>query len=346
MQIECCILSKYFRIFEIRNFQMTMAARQILTPQALHMLSVVAQEGSLAAAARALGVVPSALTYRVRALEDALDVLLFDRSSRKAVLTEAGHELIAEGNRILAELDAVANRVKRVATGWEPQITIAFDSLISQRVLQELCERFYELDPPTQIKLSAHTLSGTWEALGYGEADLAIGGVVEQMSTGIQSKALGEVGFVFAVAPHHPLANAAEPISDEVIGRYRAVAVADSARRNKGVTIGLLPGQQVLTVPTMPMKLDAQIRGLGCGFLPECLARPHIEIGQLVQKRTQRAARVVRLSYGWRAEGRGHHTGKALSWWLEQLEQPTLRHAMLFSHGTPGVQSSTRRSKR
>jgi DNA-binding transcriptional LysR family regulator len=322
---------------------MTITARQILTPQALHMLSVVAEEGSLAAAARALGLVPSALTYRVRALEDALDVLLFDRTSRKAVLTEAGRELIAEGNRILAELDAVANRVKRVATGWEPQITIAFDSLISQRVLQELCERFYELDPPTQIKLSAHTLSGTWEALSYGEADLAIGGVEQLGAAGIQSKPLGEVAFVFAIAPHHPLAHAPEPLSDEAIGRYRAVAVADSARRNKGVTIGLLPGQQVLTVPTMPMKLDAQIRGLGCGFLPECLARPHIDIGQLVQKRTQRAARVVRLSYGWRAEGRTRQAGKALGWWLEQLEQPRLRHALLFSHGTPSATQSAKR---
>ena len=39
---------------------------------------------------------PSALTYSVRQLEDALDVLLFDRSSRQAVLTSAGQELLHE----------------------------------------------------------------------------------------------------------------------------------------------------------------------------------------------------------------------------------------------------------
>jgi DNA-binding transcriptional LysR family regulator len=45
------------------------------------MLQVISEAGSFAAAARHLGLVPSALTYRVRQIEDALDVLLFDRSS-------------------------------------------------------------------------------------------------------------------------------------------------------------------------------------------------------------------------------------------------------------------------
>jgi DNA-binding transcriptional LysR family regulator len=68
--------------------------------------------------------VPSALTYSVRQLEEALDVLLFDRRSRQAKLTAAGEELLREGRRLLSEIDAVANRVRRVATGWEGQLTI------------------------------------------------------------------------------------------------------------------------------------------------------------------------------------------------------------------------------
>ena len=63
--------------------------RDVLTPAALSMLQVIAETGSFAAAARAINMVPSALTYRVRQIEDALDVLLFDRSSRQAQLTEA-----------------------------------------------------------------------------------------------------------------------------------------------------------------------------------------------------------------------------------------------------------------
>ena len=71
-------------------------ARSALTPDALAMMEAIAQSGSFAAAARQLGKVPSALTYSVRQLEDALDVLLFDRRSRQATLTAAGQELLDE----------------------------------------------------------------------------------------------------------------------------------------------------------------------------------------------------------------------------------------------------------
>jgi molybdenum-dependent DNA-binding transcriptional regulator ModE len=71
--------------------------RHVLTPEALTMMVAIARNGSFAAAARQLGKVPSALTYSVRQLEDALDVLLFDRRSRQAKLTAAGQELLDEG---------------------------------------------------------------------------------------------------------------------------------------------------------------------------------------------------------------------------------------------------------
>ena len=68
--------------------------RNALSPENLHLIGTVARCGSLAAASRELGMVPSALTYRVRQVEDALDVLLFDRRSRRATLTRAGQELL------------------------------------------------------------------------------------------------------------------------------------------------------------------------------------------------------------------------------------------------------------
>ena len=53
-------------------------ARDVLTPESLTMLQTIAQLGSFAAAARDMGLVPSALSYRVRQMEESLDVLLFD----------------------------------------------------------------------------------------------------------------------------------------------------------------------------------------------------------------------------------------------------------------------------
>jgi DNA-binding transcriptional LysR family regulator len=325
--------------------------RDVLTPEALGLIETVHRTGSLAAAARELGVVPSALSYRVRQLEDALDVLLFDRSSRQARLTEAGQELLREGRRLLVELDAVANRVRRVATGWEPQLTITADGVISSTTLFELCEAFYALDPPTRLRIRSETLSGTWETLVLGQADLAIGCVVEvTQSSGILNQPMGELPFVFAVAPHHPLAALPGSISDAQLQPHRAVAVADTTLRGAGLSMGLLGGQDVLTVPTMQYKLEAQLRGLGCGFLPEALARPYVDAGRLVVKAVDRPRRAIAMSYAWRGHspgptasakksgkagartGSAQHNGRALSWWLEQLARPQTQLALLERH--------------
>ena len=304
-------------------------ARDVLTPDALAMVQTIAHTGSFAAAARASNMVPSALTYRVRQMEDALDVLLFDRSSRQARLTAAGAELLREGARVLADIDAVANRVKRVATGWEPQLTIAVDSIINHATVMELCKDFLSLSPPTRLKLRDETLSGTLEALNSGQADLAVGvGMDAGTIAGLQREPLVTVRFAFVVAPHHPLARAPEPLSDEVIRRHRAVAVADSIQRGDGITFGLLAGQDVLTVSSMPAKLDAQIRGLGAGFLATCLAQPYIDTGRLVVKRVERAEQQIQLNYAWRIRGKAEQ-GRALHWWLAHLKNRVTRAALL-----------------
>ena len=46
-------------------------SRDILTPDALYMLQTIGATGSFAAAARALNLVPSTLSYRVRQIEEA-----------------------------------------------------------------------------------------------------------------------------------------------------------------------------------------------------------------------------------------------------------------------------------
>lgn len=326
---------------------MTLDRRYALTPEALIMMDTIARTGSFAAAARELGKVPSALTYSVRQLEDALDVLLFDRSSRQARLTAAGTELLNEGRHLLAEMDAVANRVHRVSTGWETQLTIAADAIVSRQTLLELCEAFYALRPPeltsgsgpgTRLRLRTEVLAGTMDALTTGQADLAIGLRADTAApAGIELKPLGEAVFVFVVAPHHPLAAMEEPLSDAVLKRHRGVAVSDSTQRTSPLTINLQPGQDVLTVSSLQAKLEAQIMGLGVGFIPEVLVREHVAAGRLVVKRVQRERMPTSLAYGWRhgAAPQPHRApqGLALQWWLQQLDSPTTRSALLLRGG-------------
>ena len=323
-----------------------------LTPDALVMMDTIARTGSFAAASRELGKVPSALTYSVRQLEEALDVLLFDRSSRQAQLTPAGTELLHEGRRLLQEMAAVSSRVQRVAKGWETELSISVEDILSVPTMFELVEAFCGLcdgrgansgadggdgsRPGTRLRLRSDVLAGTWEALVSGQVDLAIGVKGDLPNPGgVELRPLGEMNFVFCVAPHHALATAQEPLDDALLVRQRAVAVADTAQRLTPITVNLLPGQDVLTVPSMRAKLEALLRGLGCGYVPEPLARPHLEAGHLVRKTTTQGDRVVCLFYAWRAEHGRQSLGRALQWWLQQLESPTTRRALIERHAGP-----------
>ncbi len=341
--------------------------RNALTPDALAMIDAIARSGSFAAAARELGKAPSALTYSVRQLEDALDVLLFDRRSGQARPTAAGTELLLEGRRLLQELDAVANRVRRVAGGWEATLALSVDEVISMPTVLDLVEAFCALNPeadtaravgsgagrpqaatgapstqgpPTRLRIRTGVLAGTWEALVAGQADLAIG-VAEAFPNpgGIETRPLGTLPMVFCVAPHHPLARRAgdDPIGHEVLVHHRAVAVADTAQRMPALTVNLLPGQDVLTVPTMQAKVDALLRGLGCGHLPEPMARAYLQAGRLLQRATRASSPQGHLHYAWRAERGAAATGRALRWWLAQLASPTTRGALIERHQVPAA---------
>ena len=303
----------------------------ILTLEALGVIDAIDRHGSFARAAQALGRVPSALTYQVRKLEDELDVLLFDRRGHRARLTDAGRALLDEGRQLLEAAAAVEARVRHFGSGWEPELRIVVDGLIDPARLNGVLAEFYAEQGQgagggTAVRITAEVLTGTWEALVSGRADLAIGvGSGAISGSGFAARPLGEVRFVFAVAPTHPLANLPEPLAPETVARHRAVAVGDTARNMPRFSTGLLAGQDVLTVPTMRAKLAAQVAGLGCGHLPEFAALPEVRRGRLVIKAVDASRPVSPTQYAWRARA----GGRALRWFVRRLDDPRLRRALL-----------------
>ena len=114
-----------------------------LSLEALEVIDAIARKGSFAAAAESLYRVPSAITYTVRNLEQSLGVDLFNRSGHRAVLTEAGEELLREGRHLLLAASELELRVQRVATGVEPALSIAISDIFQIEKLYPLMEQFY-----------------------------------------------------------------------------------------------------------------------------------------------------------------------------------------------------------
>ena len=293
----------------------------VLTLEALEVLDAIDRRGSFAAAAIELDRVPSAITYTVRRLEEALDMLLFDRKGRRARFTPAGRELLERGRALLAEAAAVEQRVQRVATGWESELRIAVDSIVPLARVWPLVGRFYAECQArdaahTRLRLSQEVLGGAWDALAEGRVDLVLGAPGDPPpGGGYRSRLMAEVPMVFVVAPRHPLAAAPEPLPEAAILPHRVVVAADSSRRLPPRTVGLLTGQDTLTVPDLPSKLAAQVAGLGCGAMPWYLAADDVAAGRLVVKLLDTPRAPSRVQAAWR-EAR---PGKALAWWINAV---------------------------
>jgi DNA-binding transcriptional LysR family regulator len=296
--------------------------RQALTLEALQVLDSIDRKGSFAAAAAELYRVPSAITYAVNKLEQDLGVTLFDRSGHRARLTAAGEELLKEGRQILRAANELECRVKRVATGWETELRIAYDDIIPIESIYRLVEDFYRDNSAsggTRLRLAAEVLVGCWDALVSGRADLVIGAPGEgPPGGGYTARQLPlNLQMVFVVAPQHPLAKAPEPLRASDILAHRAISVADSSRDLPTRTVGLLSGQNVLTVPTMHAKAVAQIRGLGVGYLPLHLALPELEAGRLVLKQIEDPRPALAFYTAWHT----NQPGKALRWFVKRIEE-------------------------
>ena len=90
-------------------------------------------------------------------------------------------------------------------------------------------------------------------------------------------------------------------------------------------SVGLLTGQDVLTVPDLATKADAQVAGLGCGYLPVHAAAPLVKAKRLVLKEVEEIKPAGNLYYAWRSR----EEGKALRWFLKRLDEQDTRSSLL-----------------
>jgi DNA-binding transcriptional LysR family regulator len=301
---------------------------------ALLILDAIDRRGSFSAAGLELHRVPSTISYTVSKLEQDLGVQVFDRQGPKVVLTRAGEELLKEGRYLLKAAEDLEHRVRRVASGWETEFTIGLDSLYSAASLESDIVAFYQVADRTRLRIARESLAGTWEALLDRRVDLLIAAPGEgPAGGGYVAEQIGTVKFVFVVAPHHPLAKMDKVLSKADLHPYRAISVADSARKMPPRTVGLLFGQDTLTVPDMRSKYALQLAGVGFGFLPEPCVQKSIASGALVVKEVEQPRAEETFSLAWRVG----EDGAALTWWLKRMRETGILNRMLSQIADGGL---------
>lgn len=288
-----------------------------LNLDALLILDALDRHGSFAAAAAALFKTPSALSYMVQKLESDLAITLLDRSGHRAKFTDTGKLVLEKGRILLRAAQDLEQQARYVDSGWESELILAVDASFPFARLLPLIEEFYHHHHHTRLRFSHEVLAGSWEALVYGCADIIIGAICEPPSrVGYAFSPLGQLEYVFAVSPNHPLAAQPEPLQRSTIRQYRAVVVHDTSRVNMPQNLHVLDEQDQLTVFSFETKLQAQVAGLGCGYLPVYLADPYVKTGELVVKIVETERNSDTVYFGWRENA----TGLAAAWWRERLQ--------------------------
>jgi DNA-binding transcriptional LysR family regulator len=246
----------------------------------LRALEAVVAEGSLQGAATKLGRSHPALHSAIRALEQSLGFLLFDRSGYRLSLTAEGAAFLSRARRVLGEMDELAAFARHIASGEESELRIVIGDVSPLPQMLALLKEFFARHPRTQLHLRFETLSAPWELLAAGEVDL----ILHHMPEGdarFETIPLHSVRLIPVVAPGFlPF-----PKEEATACRMRELlqcVIRDTGSNPAARSYFVLEGARTCSVSDQIMKKEVIVQGLAWGHMPDYLIGDELADGRLL----------------------------------------------------------------
>jgi DNA-binding transcriptional LysR family regulator len=177
-----------------------------LTLRQLRAFDAVAETGSFTAAAARLHLTQSALSVLVRELEREMGVQLFDRHTRRVLLSEAGRAFQPSVQRLLADLAGAVAGVTELRDQKRGLLRLAAPQLMACTLMPRVIAAYRARHPDVEVRLidtlPEHLLAG----LASGEAELAVGQDVEVDAAVIERRALFRDRHWLICPPDHAFA--------------------------------------------------------------------------------------------------------------------------------------------
>jgi DNA-binding transcriptional LysR family regulator len=119
----------------------------------LRLFHVLAEQGTLAAAARTLRVTPPALSIRLAKIEARMGVSLVIRGARQVTFTDEGLRLVQEARMLLVQLDGIDSRVVGAAQALSGQLRVLAPFGFGRKWIGPLVQRFAQAHPQIHCAL-------------------------------------------------------------------------------------------------------------------------------------------------------------------------------------------------
>lgn len=248
----------------------------------LEALEAIERTGSFARAAKALHKVPSAVSYNVQGLEQALGVPLFDRTRRKAELTRAGRQLLESAREVLAKGAALERVAANLRDGWEPELHVVVDGGLPMVAITHCIRRFSEPEIPTCLRVEVEYQEGVMDRFDGAKADLALtlGFDGNGDEIGYTATPLPDLQMVLVCAPGHPMARIA--FTAENRAAHAELVVRDSSPRFRvQPKASFIGSRNVVFLSDFYSKRLALVGGAGYGWIPRHFVDEDLRCGQL-----------------------------------------------------------------
>jgi DNA-binding transcriptional LysR family regulator len=241
-----------------------------ITLRQLHAFVAVALVGSFSRAAERLHMGQSAVSVLVRELETELGLRLFDRTTRRVELTDAGREFRVDAERLIAELDRSVRHTRDLVERRRGRITVATTPLLASALLSRVIVEFRDAFPGVQVALNDLRTDQVVARVKSGDVDLGVGTFAPD-EDGVYSSHLLRDRLMLFCAADHPLARNTKPRWKDLKGLPLVSLTRDSGIRalvDRGYEdAGLVarPDYELSQISTVLAMVEV---GLGISVLP------------------------------------------------------------------------------
>jgi len=269
-----------------------------------------ATQGSFSAAARKLGKSQSTVSAAVSSLEIDLDVVLFDRSSRKPTLTPAGHVLLQRAEQVLEASSRLELAASQLAQGLEPKLSIAMSDTYQSDRFEVALSAFEQRYPDLELECLIAECEDLIALVQSGRAQIAFIEHQEAYPPDLTRAPVDErTEIALFVSPKHPLAGV-DTLTAHALQQHRELRLASIINPNE-----IRANGRVWSAPSYLMLLEMAQLGFGWAPIPRWLVE-RFGGGQLVELKARGWPRSVAVDALW---SRHHPPGPAGSWLLGKM---------------------------
>lgn len=250
----------------------------------LRLLHDVARLGSFAAAARQRDTDPSSISRAVAAVEDRLGLRVFQRTTRRLSLTEAGEAWLSRALPLAEELETLTEQARSAGTTPQGTLRLTASVTFGQRVIVPLLPAFRARHP--QVAIEALFTDANLDLVAD-RVDLAIrlapaveGDVIATRLIDTRYRVVASPAYLAAAPP----LDRPEHLSDHRVLLFALRAFRQRWRfRDAMGQITEVPVQGDITLSPAGTLRDAAVAGMGPALLPHWLVDDDIRAGTLVR---------------------------------------------------------------